>query len=1049
MLKPVIHMKGVCLFTFLLFLAHINCYGQETAIYSEAKKAFKKGNYFFDKQLYGQAQLEYNKVIQSNVQMHDPDFKHFRMMSELNHARSAVRLNQNSAESLILDFVQNYSPEPLVADAILEAGDFYYNDEQFEKALVFYNLINVNNVEKDLRSAITFKKGYSLFVRKYFKESLSYFAALVDTPDKYYYPSNYYAGLNHYFLKDYNAAALNLRKVEKSKTYRAHIPYYVSQIYFAEKEYQKTVDYILPVLGKNKIQKKAEMEHLLGKAYFELGQYDLALNYLESYAAQSEKMNKEDFYQIGFVQYKNKNYEKAISNFKELSNLNNVLGQNALFLLGDCYLKTGKKNFARNAFSEASKKEFDLSTKEEASWNYAKLSYELKYDDEAIKTFQKISTASKHHPEAQNLLSNLFLNTNDFSQALSILDALPSKSPQLSETYQKVTYARGVELYNDGKEKEAIALFEKSLNYGNDKKTIALANFRLGDIAYKNKAYNESSSYLNSFISNANGISNLPDDATIYMANYTLGYNALKDKKINQALGHFEKATLGIQQNKGIISNEYVKTQIYIDALQKAGDCAFKLNDYPKALDYYNRVISNEKGETSYALYQKAMVLGLSNLQTEKVNALNKLVNESPESSYVDDAYYQLGLSYQEQGKLELAKIPLQTLVDEHSTSRLRNQAFLRLGLIHFNQEKHLEAASYYKQVISNNPDEIEKEAALESLKEIYVENLGQPETYVEYAESVPGLKMDNTQKESINFETAELAFENADYDQAIASYKKYLSKYPKGVYHLQALFELAESYAIQKDYKMALKTYTILADEGPSKYYVKALTKGALLAYNIERDFAKAYELYKKLEPVAESPELKLQSQIGMLESAYRINNISALTIAANKVESNGLASPEEKALAHYYRAKVAMDNADNNKALNSFNQVLRNIKAGELAAEARYQIAKIYFLQEEYEISKGICFNSHKESAGQKYWISKSAILLAKILEVQNDFVNSKATLEAIIESGNQLAPEIVEEARLQLGELNKKINSSSKIDNSSENEDLEMEKIEENEK
>ena len=421
------------------------------------------------------------------------------------------------------------------------------------------------------------------------------------------------------------------------------------------------------------------MEHLLGKSYFETGDYDLAIEYLKKYESQTEKLNQEDFYQIGFVYYKNGNYKEALKHFKELSTQDNVLGQNALFLIGDCYLKQGEKNFARNAFGECAKLNYDKSTQKEAEWNFAKLSYELKYDDVAIQAFQKIDTSSKYHDEAQTLLSKLFLNTRDFTEALSILESLPRKSEEMATTYQKVTYARAVELQNNGKEKEALELYKKSMSSGSDHKTKALINYRLGDLAYKAKDFNQSSKYLNDFLVAAKGITDLPDDATIYMANYTLGFNALKAKNYSAALKHFEATSSQIKTNSAYISNDYIKTQIYMDALQKAGDCAFKLNNYPKALENYNAVLTNAKGEKSYALFQKGMVLGLTNRTDEKIRSMIQLIDDNPGSAYIDDAYYQLGVSYQELGKLASAKKPLELLVDEHPNSELYKAAYFVL----------------------------------------------------------------------------------------------------------------------------------------------------------------------------------------------------------------------------------------------------------------------------------------------------------------------------------------------------------------------------------
>jgi len=47
---------------------------------------------------------------------------------------------------------------------------------------------------------------------------------------------------------------------------------------------------------------------------------------------------------------KQSNYDKAIPLFQDLAYSNDSLAQNACYHLGECYIKTNQKQFARNAF---------------------------------------------------------------------------------------------------------------------------------------------------------------------------------------------------------------------------------------------------------------------------------------------------------------------------------------------------------------------------------------------------------------------------------------------------------------------------------------------------------------------------------------------------------------------------------------------------------------------------------------------------------------------------------------------------------------------------
>ena len=83
-------------------------------------------------------------------------------------------------------------------------------------------------------------------------------------------------------------------------------------------------------------------------------------------------------------------------------------------------MKVGQKNFAINAFHNASKIDFDLDLKEESLFNYFKLSYELDlpysnltYVMDQIESFRLV----KYKQEVKRLLVNMFQITNQYQQA--------------------------------------------------------------------------------------------------------------------------------------------------------------------------------------------------------------------------------------------------------------------------------------------------------------------------------------------------------------------------------------------------------------------------------------------------------------------------------------------------------------------------------------------------------------------------------------------------------------------------------------------------------
>jgi tetratricopeptide (TPR) repeat protein len=1020
------------------FLLAMTCYcavsfAQKTTVFTDANLAYKAGEEFYDKGLFSSAVREYKKAMDLLLPTNEPESKMLRTRAELGYAKSAVRLDWPDGEKLILDFIRKYQPDPIANQALIEVANYFYNAKKYDKAVEFFSQIPSWELTEAQRSEVRFKMGYSFFVKRKFSEAKDNFNEVKAIENEYYFPTNYYYGLCEFFLGDYEEAVKSFRLVERSKKYKPHVPYYIAQIYFAEGDFDQVIAYAEPKLSDPQIRRKKEINQLVGQSYFEQGRYEEALPFLEEYAERSGKLKAEEFYQIGYTQYSVGQYDKAIKNLQQLESEDSEMVQYALFYLGDAYLKMDNKSAARNAFGKASRMDFEPNIKEDALFNFAKLSYELKYDRDALVSLQRFKPGSKYYMEAQELLSDIFLNTRDYARAMKVLEDMPNKTPQLREAYQKVAYFRGQQLYKEGDFDRAKEYFDKSLDMPIDKKFKALATYWLADIAHGKKQYAESKRQMGQFLTLAKGIKDLPDESSVFTANYLQGYNYLKEKNYNSALGYFQDAVSGIKRNSMFIRNRMIKEDVLGDATLRAGDCLFKRNKYSEAVKFYNAAINGGFAGFEYAIFQKALIEGLRGRTTEKIIALENLVDNHPNSEYADDALFQLGITYQDINQFNKALQPLRDLVADYRGSNLVNSALLRLGLITYNQGSMQTAINYYKQIFANNPSDGEANAALAALEEIYIDNLGDPDGYAAFLETVPGYKMDNYARDTLNFKAAETAFENANYTRAIDGYTDYIRKFPNGRNLLQAYYHRGESYTVLKNYSKALSDYDWVVRKGQSRYYVKALEKAAIISYHNEQDFNKAYEYYSKLESEATNADMRFEAQLGALRSAYRTNNSTAVNSLARKVAQNPAASKEQISTANFYLGKVAFDVKDYNTALQAFRKVVQQ-SDNEQTAEARYLIAYIHYTQRNLETAKEMCINANKESSSYPYWVAKSVILLSDIFAEQGDLFNAKAALEALIENYNG-DQELVNIAKAKLQKLEQQSAASSRLDRGSD--------------
>ena len=984
-----------CLFLVLALAG--SALAQRTTVFTESNLAFSKGLEFFDQGLYAMAQHEFRKVLIRRVPANEPEYRIIAKKAELLLAKSAVRLDQPEGQKLMTDFVKSQRPDPTANQALIELANFYYNKKDYEEAIEFFSMMQETGLTDVEKTEIQFKHGYCLFVKKRFDEARAKLSGIKNISGDYYFPANYYYGLTSYFNEDYDEALASWSVVEDAPSYRKLIPYYIGQIHASRGDYDQLIAYVEPRIEQRNLKNKTEMHHMLGQAYFEKGDYQRALPYLEYYEEKSARLRAQDFYQVALTQYKNEKYVEATKNFKQLNNENSELGQSAMFYLADSYLRAGDKASARNAFQQVSRMTFDGMQQEEALYHYARLSAELGMDRDAIKALQRFLPESKFYANSQTILAETLVNTKDYKTAIKLIEKMDQQTPTIKEAYQKVTFFQGVEEFENRKFGKAEEYFQKSLQNPVERNFQAQATYWIGEMQHLQGQYEKSKSSLSNYLTLANGARDLPATASPGAAHYTQGYNYFKTEDYISALDHFESSIRTISAG----DESELGKRARPDAMLRAGDCNFKRNRYSEASSYYNQAISAKAPGFEYALFQKAIIGGLTGNDQGKINDLQVLVTNYAKSAYADDALFELASTYQNMGEFEAAVDPLKKLINNYrGKSPLINRSYLRLGLITYNLGRTQEALDYYKTIFKNNPTSVEAKDALAAIEEIYVDDLGQPNEYVAFVESVPGYKVSGDERDALNYSVAENHYEQGDYAAAVKSFGTYIKTFPKGQNLLNAYYFRGESYTLLKDYDPALGDYLWVVKKGESHLYARAMGKAAIISYNHKEDFKQSFELYSKWESLTSDPEEQFEAQIGAMRSAYRIGDKTATAEYASKVSGNPKATAEEKAFAQFFEGKLAYEKGQYDAAQKMFKQVVQYTD-NEQTAEARYLLADIDFRANKFDLAEEACRNAFSESASYPFWVAKSLILLSDVLVKKQDLFNAKAALEAVVEN------------------------------------------------
>lgn len=1009
-------MKQSTVLIFLIGLSYVSS-AQQTRFLNDPQSNFKQAKEYFQKEQYS---LAYPLLKDIQMKQRETDRSNQALdYQEVNFYTTACALKQNEegAVQKAKDFIDLEDNAARVQMMSYHLAEYHFRKKDYPAAIELYEKVSIDNLSNQEIADMKFHLGYSYFTAKQFNQAKPLFDAIRKLPkDPNYIDANYYYGFISFYERKYSDALTAFQVVENDPEYTKVVPYYIATIQYSQGQKDKALAYIESRVGKGDQVYDTEMRHLVGHAYFEKQQFDKALPYLVTYASKTEKMSREDLYELSYSYYKGGNLNKAIEGFKQLGGKEDSLAQNAMYLLGDAYLKTNQKANARNAFLVCASNSSNAKQREISQYNYGKLSYELGYTDLALAELQKFTTTypnSEYINEARDLLINAMASTSNYKDALVMLESMPSASAVAKRQYPKILYGRAMELVNDGQLVSANDLLTKAERDANNTEVLPYVQFWKGEIAYRLNRVDDAIRYYLEYLKSS--VTNGEVNAT--NAKYNLGYCFLKKENYPQAQGFFSQIVSTPKLNS---------TQLEQDAYIRTADCYYMARDYKRAQSMYNKVLEFSWPASDYATFQNAMIAGAGSANSkEKLTLLSGLARKYPTSTLISDANMEIANSYMANEQFREAIPFLKNVVADPNAS-LKPKAYLRLGIAYYNLDNNSEALNQYTTLLKQYPNSTEAEAALENAKSIYVEE-GKTSEYVGFARSM-GKDVSSTQEDQLAYQEAEVQFNNGNFPAAAKKFEDYLAKFPTGKYSIEALYYKSEIYYNQKDWAKAAAGYEVLADRVPHKFGEKSLLMAARLNFFDLKDYAKAEKYFTKLKDFASSQESKLEAMRGLLRSQYQLLKWDdAVANAKDLLNEKGIGT-DDKVLANMAIARSNSNKGEYEQAITQYRAVIANTKSA-YGAEARYEIANAFFQQNRLQDAEKAANEVINKSGSYEMWVTKAYILLGDIYMKEKDFFNAKATYQSIVQ--NAKIEQLRQEAERKLATASEEEKKNSKVE------------------
>jgi tetratricopeptide (TPR) repeat protein len=1015
--------KNILIFGFI-YLFSFPLLSQYAFVNSNPDKIYQDGIEFFEQKQFTAAQ---NKL--DEYQNHKDRDKLKAENAAYYSALSSIYLYHADGEKRVKSFVESNPTHPKAPEAYFELGNFYFRDKNYAKAIQYYEETNADKLKEEDRNHYQFKLAYAYFSRRAFDEALPYFNQLKRRNNEYQSAANYYAGYIAFEQKNFDLALIDLERAAENDAYKVSTANMMANIYYQRGQYQKLIEYaeeLLPRLSRVEAQ---NIKLLIADAYFEQDKFLEANQYFEDYRNNTKtKLDRELLYRMGYVAYEMKDYKKSQELFEEVGIAKDTLSQYSAYYLGGLYLREENYRFAANAYEQAKLLNFMEEIAEESHFQLAKLNLMQGNTSIAVtelSSFINQYPASSYRTQANELLSEAYLTSNAYDQAIQFLESIDIKSLKLQEAYQKVTFYQGAEYFNQANYYQAMQLFQKSVEYPQNKSLLGETYFWMGESFSTGKKYKEAiSSYEKS-------LRNSRDSDNWYAnLNYGLAHALYNDKQFEKSLQYF----------KEYLKNGKAATY-YQDAVIRLADCYYVTKNYELAIRYYQKAIDEGNSDRDYAYFQKGVVSSIEGENNLANQSFDKVIRDYPNSNYYDNAVFQKAQLAFESGQYETAITSFSNLLKNLPQSSLRPYAYSKRALAYFNLQQYEKAEKDYRFILENYLTHSTANGALAGLQELY-SIMNKEGDLDQYLTAYKNANPNDGEVTKIEFDAAQSLYFNQKYDRAISAFKAYIDNYPDHSLTAEARYYLADSYFRNNQNEEALELFYQVVEANNTSFNKRSIQKIAEIELENE-DFDKARLYFTKLLDQAENKRDKYNAYSGLLEIAKVKSDYSKMIMYADLILEEAAINANvineayrNKGMANYYQGRYE-------EAKLSFQLAVNSAK-DEYAAESNYMMALMQYNSENYELSINTLFEMNKEFGSYAQWIGKSFLLIADNYLAMDEIFQAKATLNSIIENADSKV--LKDEAQLKLDIIEQQENSF-RTEQDTTDSSLEMEEVIEN--
>ena len=963
--------------------------------FDSAKQLYLQG-------MYASAESEFEKLAD------DVKDKHTLFYSEIlaNKVMCAIALGRANVEGLVYDFETRFPNDPQLAMVKFHMASYQFDQAEYEKARASFAGINEKNLYRTVKNEYAFKYAYCNMRVGNMKESLEGFEKVMDSElNQYTYPATYYTAYIHYLDKDFEKAFNYFIKARRDSRFTDMSDYYATECKFMLNDWDYAIENGEAVYGKLTPDLQGNLARIISESYFAKNQNEKAKEYLDKYIASGVTITRKDRYYAGIASYSLKQYREAVEAFSSVLSTEDTLGQSAYYYSANSYLQLKNKLSALDCFKKASECDFDQTVKEDALFNYAKLSFDVNKDISHFEDYVASYPSSGKDDVINTYMSVAFLQDNDFTSAIEVMQKIKNPSGEVLANLQKAQLYKALQLIGSGGYRSAMDYLRDAVANGSDATVTRLANYYLTQCNYATGNYVDAIGLGRSLA--ADPVFRNYDEYD--MLQLMLGYSYYNSRNFDSAQPYFVS----------FLQTDKASGALFRDATVRLADTYLMQNDYSKASAEYAKIYSRYSDNDIYANYQGALVYGLMDDYARKIELLKDAVEKHPTARLYPEAMYELGRTYVQRNNSAEATKCFETLLSARDSSYY-SRSLLELAMISSNNGERQKAINYYKRIVSDTPDAPEVQDALAGMESLY-QLTGRPQEYLSYLD---GLGMSNIktvgEKEQMIFNAAEQIYLSGNHSSAIKSLQSFLNSYPNGAKAAQAWFYLAESYKASGRNESAAEAYLQCMSKEKGDYSEAATRNYADICYNLG-NYSKAIEAYETLQAIASNDVNRTAGRVGEMMSNYNSRQYYKSLRDALEMADDSSLDEETHRKAEFIAAKSYIVLGDRVAAKTLLNKLSADCNDA-IGAECAYILIQDLYNAGDFEQVEKKVYEFSDTKTSQLYWLAKSFIILGDSFADRERWEQARATYESI-SKGYKVSvanDDVLEQTEMRLNKL-----------------------------